>query len=144
MHHMSQPAITGFHHVCIQARKDYAAAVAFYRDVLGLVQKVEFIVDNSRKLSLFDCGGGNYIEVADYSGQAAESKPNTINHIALRTKHVDELLAKVRAAGYKVTVEAVSLELPTTVGPNPYKIRIAFFNGPEGESIELFDEISVV
>ena len=146
---MSTPSITGFHHIAVIARRDYGKAVAFYADVLKLTRRVEFVV-TGRNFSLFDCGGGNYIELVDQTadqqtsdqqtGDHAESKPATLAHLALRTNDVDGMIARVRDAGYVVTVEPVSLSLPTHSGPNPFNVRIAFFDGPEGESIELFDE----
>ncbi len=133
--------ITGFHHVCINARRNYAATVSFYRDTLGLPQRVEFSY-GGRRASLIDAGSGNYIEIFDYSGEPAESMPATLSHLALRTKHVDALIARLAEAGVVVTVQPVTIDLPTTVGPNPFVVRIAFFTGPEGESVELFDEVA--
>lgn len=133
--------ITGFHHVCIHARRDYGAAVAFYRDALGLPQRVEFSY-GGRRASLFDAGGGNYIEIFDYTGEPADSVPATLSHLALRTPDVDALIARLAEAGVAVTVQPVTIDLPTTIGPNPFTIRIAFFVGPEGESVELFDEVT--
>jgi glyoxylase I family protein len=134
-------SIRGIHHVAVFARRSYDEAVRFYGQVLGLNRRVEFAV-NGKRASLFDTGNAGYVEVFDYTGQAAEASPMTINHFALRTSDVDGVLARVRADGRRVTVEPISIDLPTTVGPNPYRIRIAFFEGPEGESVELFDEIT--
>ena len=53
---------------------------------------------------------------------------------AFATDKVDEIIAKVREQGYKVTKEPADLEL----GGKP--IRIAFFMGPVNEEIELFWE----
>jgi glyoxylase I family protein len=139
---MSSSSITGIHHVAVFARKSYDDAVEFYGKVLGLTRRVEFVAGGKRA-SLFDTGNAGYIEVFDYTGAEAVAAPMTINHFALRTNDVDGVLARVRAAGRKVTVEPVSVDLPSHVGPNPYRIRIAFFEGTEGESIELFDEITV-
>jgi glyoxylase I family protein len=141
---LSNPSgITGIHHVAVFARRSYDEAVRFYAEVLLLPRKVEFVVGNKRA-SLFDTGNAGYVEVFDYTGQPAEAAPTTINHFALRTKDVDGVLKRVRAAGVRVTVEPVSFDFPTHHGPASYSIRIAFFDGPEGESIELFDEVTEV
>jgi catechol 2,3-dioxygenase-like lactoylglutathione lyase family enzyme len=137
----SSPRITGFHHVALNARKSYADAVRFYGETLGLVRRVEFVA-GGRRISLMDAGGGNYVEIFDETGKAAESKPNTLSHLALRTNDVDAMIARCVAVGLKVTVEPKTVEFPTEAGPNPFKIRIAFVEGPEGESLEFFEEIT--
>ena len=60
-----------------------------------------------------------------------------IRHFALATDHVDELVEKVRNAGYRVSVEPKNVDMKT----NPVSsIRVAFIEGPLHESIELFCE----
>jgi catechol 2,3-dioxygenase-like lactoylglutathione lyase family enzyme len=135
------PRITGFHHVALNARKSYADACKFYGETLGLTRRVEFVA-GGRRISLFDAGGGNYVEVFDETGKPAESKPTTLAHFALRTNDVDAMIARCRSIGLKVTVEPKTVEFPTEMGPSPFKIRIAFVEGPEGESLEFFDEIT--
>ena len=60
-----------------------------------------------------------------------------MNHYAFATDAVDEIIEKVRHAGYEVTMEPVDKVIPTEP---PFPIRIAFFTGPCGESVELFHE----
>jgi len=133
------PSITGFHHVAINARKNYDQAVAFYKSTLGLVQRVEFVF-GGRRASMLDAGAGNYVEIFDFTNDQAESKPTLLSHLALCTNDVDAMIKRVRDAGMKITVEPKDVELQTNVGPNPFVVRIAFFEGPEGESVELFEE----
>lgn len=60
-----------------------------------------------------------------------------IRHFAFATDHVDELVEKVRNAGYRVSVEPKNVDMKT----NPVSsIRVAFIEGPLHESIELFCE----
>ncbi|MFT3789414.1 MAG: VOC family protein [Tepidisphaeraceae bacterium] len=132
-------SITGFHHVALNARRSYDNACKFYGEILGLTRRVEFVA-GGRRISLFDAGNASYVEVFDETGKAAESKPATLAHFALRTNDVDGMIAKCVAFGLKVTVEPKTVEFPTHMGPNPFKIRIAFVEGPEGESLEFFDE----
>ena len=56
-------------------------------------------------------------------------------HIALRSRDCDALLAGIRAAGTPVTMEPNDIRIPSTP---PLPARIAFFTGPDGESIEIF------
>ena len=52
-------------------------------------------------------------------------------------RSVDELVEKVRNAGYKVSVEPKDVDMQT----DPvFPIRVAFVEGPLHESIELFCE----
>lgn len=60
-----------------------------------------------------------------------------IRHFAFATDHVDELVEKVRNAGYRVSVEPKNVDMKT----NPVSpIRVAFIEGLLHESIELFCE----
>lgn len=60
-----------------------------------------------------------------------------IRDFAFATDHVDELVEKVRNAGYRVSVEPKNVDMKT----NPVSsIRVAFIEGPLHESIELFCE----
>ena len=53
------------------------------------------------------------------------------------TDNVDELIEKVRAEGYKVTVEPQDVNIPT---PEGFPVRIAFCIGAAGEEVEFFTE----
>jgi len=46
------------------------------------------------------------------------------------------MLEKAREAGAEVTMETKDLTIDSSIGPVP--VRIAFFKGPDGEVIELF------
>jgi hypothetical protein len=46
------------------------------------------------------------------------------------------MLEKARKAGAEVTMESKDLTIDSSIGPVP--VRIAFFKGPHGEIIELF------
>ena len=60
-----------------------------------------------------------------------------IRHFALSTDHVDEIVERVRNAGYKVSVEPKNVDMKTEP---VFPIRVAFIEGPLHESIELFCE----
>jgi hypothetical protein len=64
-------------------------------------------------------------------------------HFALRTTQLDELAARVRAFGAKITTEPKDVTIANTAaGPDaikgPVPIRIFFCEGPSGEVIEFF------
>lgn len=123
----------GFHHVCMKTT-DWDATMRFYKDTLGCTEKAAWRAAPQRAVML-DAGDGNYIEVfedASYTGA-----PNgSINHFAFRTTRLDEVATRVRAAGFKITVEPRDVTIQTTNGLGPVPVRIFFCDGPNGESIE--------
>lgn len=122
----------GFHHVAIKVA-DFEKSVAFYRDQLGMPVKAQWGEGNGRG-ALLDTGDGNYVEI--FAGGSGEKPAAGWFHIALRCNDVDGVIARLRAAGVPITMEPRNAPLPVPAGRPP--IRIAFFNGPDGESIELF------
>ena len=123
----------GFHHACMKTR-DWDATMRFYKDTLGCTEKVAWREAPQRAVML-DAGDGNYIEV--FEDLAYTGAPNgAINHFALRTTRLDDVAARIRAAGYKITVEPRDVTIQTPNGFGPVPVRIFFCDGPNGESIE--------
>jgi glyoxylase I family protein len=119
----------GFHHVAIRVY-DFDATVRFYSEVLGFQERVRWGEGSNRAIML-DTGDGNYLEV--FAGGTEGAKPEgAFLHLALRSDDVDGAVELARAAGMEVTVEPKDAVL----GGIP--VRIAFFKGPDGEIIELF------
>ncbi len=124
----------GFHHVAIRAR-DFDASVAFYKDVLGFVERIAWGEAGKRAIML-DTGDGNYLEVFERPGQERASQEAAILHFALRTDDPDAVVERVREAGMNVTVEPRDVEIASR--PQVTPVRLAFFEGPDGEVVELF------
>ena len=125
----------GFHHVCIKMR-EWDRTIAFYRDTLGCVEKIAWRAAPQRAVML-DTGDGNYIEV--FEDLAYAPAPNgAVIHFALRTTRLDEVAARVRATGAKITMEPKDVTIATTNAHAPVPIRIFFCEGPSGEVIEFF------
>ena len=123
----------GSHHIAIQTR-DYEASKAFYIDVLGMRQTVEWD-GGGRRICLLDIGDGSHLELFEPlpGGEpASDAKGNIVFHFALACTDIANTLQRVRAAGRKVTVELKDVQL----GHLP--VTIAFFEGPGGEVVELF------
>lgn len=113
----------------------------FYRDTLGCTEKVAWRTAPNRAVML-DCGNANYIEVFEDLTYVPAAN-GAILHFALRTTKLDEIAARVRAFGAKITMEPKDATIPNTaVGPQaaqgPVAIRIFFCEGPSGEVIEFF------
>ena len=127
--------MNGFHHVAIRV-KDFDATVRFYKDGLGLKERLAWGEGDGRAM-LLDAGNDNCVEV--FGGGKPAPAEGTITHIALRTGDCDAALKRARAAGATVTVEPKTVELPVRTGKVP--IRIAFVRSPGGELVEFFQEM---
>ncbi|MFA5056761.1 MAG: VOC family protein [Opitutaceae bacterium] len=126
----------GLHHVAIKVR-DWEATNRFYTEILGFRPKLAWTTGSGRRAAMLDTGDGNYLEI--FEDPAYTPAPEgAILHLALRTGDTDAMLARVRAAGMKVTMEPKDVTIQTTNGFGPVPVRIAFFQGPGGEIIELF------
>lgn len=127
--------LAGFHHVCIKTR-DWEQTQRFYREVLGCTEKIAWREAPQRAVML-DSGGGDYIEV--FEDLAYVGAPDgAIAHFALRTTRLDEIAARVRAFGARITMEPRDVTIATTNGAGQVPIRIFFCEGPSGEVIEFF------
>ena len=124
----------GTHHIAIQTR-DYAAAMAFYIDVLGMRTAVEFTAGDGRQVALLDIGDGSHLELFSPrpDAPAAEGGSDDICiHFALTTTDIAAALEKVKAAGMEITVDLRDANL------GGVDVTIAFFKGPSGEIVEFF------
>ena len=126
-------SITGFHHTAIRSTQ-FDASLRFYTGVLGMKEKISWGEAPNRAV-MIDAGDGNYLEIFERS-EAVPTIEATILHFALRTDDCAAMLGKAREAGAEVTMETKDLTIDSNIGPVP--VRIAFFKGPDGEVIELF------
>jgi len=130
----------GFHHVCVKTR-DWDRTMRFYRETLGCTEKVAWRAAPNRAVML-DCGGASYIEVFEDANYVPAANGSVL-HFALRTTKLDEVAARVRAFGAKITMEPKDVTIANTAtGPQaangPVAIRIFFCEGPSGEVLEFF------
>jgi len=126
--------ITGFHHVAIRAL-DFEASVRFYTEILGLKTRVTW-GETPRRAIMIDVGDGNYVEIFEREVSTPELEA-TLLHFALRTDDAAAILEIVRAAGAEITMEPKEVTIDSNLGP--ILVKIAFFKGPDGEVIELFE-----
>ena len=124
----------GIHHVAIRVR-DFDRSVAFYTDVLGFTKKIEWGQKPGRAVML-DTGDGNYFELFERPNEPPASEEGVLLHIALRAGNCAEALERARAAGCEVKTEVKDVVIKSS--PHPTPVRLAFFKGPDGEIIELF------
>lgn len=137
-HQNTKVAGCGFHHVAVVTR-NFDKTLDFYTELLGFKPRVHW-QEAPRRAVMLDTGDGNYIEVFENperpEHQDAGNEPWF--HIALRCTNLDEVITRVRDAGYTITMEPADLDIEASDSDETIPIRIAFFTGPNGESIELF------
>ena len=122
---------SGFHHISISV-KSLERSRKFYSE-LGFAERFSWGKEPKKTL-LMDIGDGNYFEISG-GGSDAPKPEGIFLHLALRTTDCETAVERARAAGAEITVEPKDVMLPS-VPPTP--VRIAFFKGPDGELIELF------
>jgi glyoxylase I family protein len=122
----------GFHHASMKVR-DLEKSLKFYTEGLGFVEKVSW-GEAPKRTVLLDTGDGNYFEISQGDPDQVQ-EPGIFGHIALRSDDCEAAIEAARSAGAEVTLETRDVNLPSDP---PLKLRIAFFKGPDGEVIELF------
>lgn len=127
--------IKGIHHGALKCRgeEEFQRTVAFYRDVLGLTVARTW-GQGTDAGAMLDTGNG-LLEI--FANGTNAPGQGAVRHLALATDDVDDCVAAVKAAGMTVLVEPKEIVIPSRI---PYPARIAFFYGPVGEQIELFQE----
>ncbi len=124
----------GFHHVSMKVR-DLDRSINFYKEGLGFVERFSWGQAPKRTV-LLDIGDGNYFEISQGDPEQV-SVEGFFRHIALRTDDCEAALEAAKAAGAEVTLETREVTIPTDPS---IQLRIAFFKGPDGELIELFQD----
>ncbi|MDQ1281397.1 MAG: hypothetical protein QG670_2662 [Thermoproteota archaeon] len=123
----------GFHHVSLRV-KDLNKSIKFYSEGLGFIERFSWGKDPKRTI-LMDIGDGNYFEISQGDPNLSYVE-GIFRHLALRVNDCKAALELVRNAGAEVTVDPRD----STLSSNPpLQIRVAFFKGPDGEVIELFE-----
>ena len=122
----------GFHHVSMKVR-DLDKSIKFYTEGLGFVKRFSWGQDPKRTV-LMDIGDGNYFEISQGDPEHIYGD-GVFRHFALRVDDCSAAIEAARIAGAEVTVETRDATLNSDP---PLQVRIAFFKGPDGELIELF------
>ena len=123
--------IKGIHHISMKCgtSQELAKVREFYIELLGMK-----IIREWAEGMMIDTGNG-LLEI--FTNAEGTHALGAIRHLALLTDDVDEIAAKVKAAGYDLFIEPNNKDIPS----NPtYPIRMAFCYGPLGEQVEFYME----
>ena len=124
--------IDGVHHIALKpTAEQYEKTVEFYTQLLGFEVKKSW-GDPQRPCLMVSCGDNSCMEILN--GEEPGAQGGGLGHNPFSTSPGDELVERVRQAGYEIAVEPKDVELAGS------PIRIAFCWGPMGEYIEFFWE----
>lgn len=128
----------GFHHVALGCN-DFDRSVAFYNGKLGLPATYGWGETPGRAI-LLAVGNGAFLELFERPDiqPCACGTDAPILHFAIASADVDAQIAIVRAEGLEVTVEPKDVTIPGVNGNADINVHLAFFKGPGGELVELF------
>lgn len=111
--------------------KDMDESLAFYQNILGLeLRKREWLNDTVELAFLFFSEQPS-VEVELVYGGPVENE-GIVNHLAFTVENIEAELGRLKEAGVKLVDEEPRSILSDTV-------KIAFFQGPNGEKLELVE-----
>ena len=118
-------------HVSIQTI-DWERSLGFYRGALGLKRTMHAQFPGGKEIVLLGDENGTRVELISPPAHPTErSNSGVIAHIAFEVSDVAGTIAEIRRLGYRVTTDTTEIDVPGL------RATIAFFEGPNGESIEL-------
>lgn len=129
----------GLHHVAVRT-SDLDQSVKFYTEVLGMHVVTAFKPDERRFVHL-DTGDGSLLELMQDDQPIEPAQERGVHwHLCFGTTRIEQVMAAVEAAGMQVTVPVKAVILTNTAAdpPTPMPVKVAFFIGPSGELVELF------
>ncbi|MEC0167211.1 MULTISPECIES: VOC family protein [Paenibacillus] len=142
-------SVKGLSHVAIQAR-DYKETITFYIEVLGFklghhwslplfqIKEASMLISPDQRtcIEIFDNDA-----VIPAQGKKASSEEDIAHgallHFAFYVDNVDEMYQKALAHGAKAFIEPDNLSL----GEPPLLIKNAIIHSPNGEIIELIEDV---
>ena len=113
-------------------------SLAFYRDLLGFPVLGRLYYHNAVGLTIdfLEIGEGHILEIFSFSTPTqpaawiANDLQTGLRHVRFRVNDVDATTARLKQAGVRFTLDP----LDATGG-----VRIAFFEDPDGNALELID-----
>jgi lactoylglutathione lyase len=110
---------------------DMDESLAFYQNILGLELRNREWLNETIELAFLFFPEQPSVEVELIYGGPVENE-GIVNHLAFRVENIEAELARFKEAGVKLVDEEPRSILNGTV-------KIAFFQGPNGEKLELVE-----
>lgn len=113
---------------------DMDRSIAFYTEMLGMKLVDRLPLNEEAELAFLSFPGQEDVQI-ELIGRDASGMPpeGLVNHAAFTVEDIDAVIAKLKQQGV-----AISDEWPKTILDGR---KIAFFNGPSGEKLELFQPV---
>ena len=125
-----------FHHVGLKVTgENYEKTVTFYKEVLGLKERISWKGEAPACMLLMDDGG--IIEIFGDGSPEDEQQPHWA-HFAVAVDDVEAVYNKALEYGATPHITPRDTAIPSA---EPLHIRIAFVKCPGGEILEFFKEL---
>lgn len=129
-----EKTIAGIHHIELRAA-GFEATLRFYCDGLGLRLKARW-EEGGAPAAMLEAGGGTYLEVYG-AGTSQPSPDGPTLHIAFCTPNCDTALQQALSAGATLIDKPRNYHIEAR--PEPFRARLAYCAGPDGEVIEFME-----
>ncbi|MBS6194299.1 MAG: VOC family protein [Clostridiales bacterium] len=127
----------GITHIALRAA-DIERSIKFYTEALGFTVKARWGEGDSQ-IALVDAGDGRCLEIF-HAGvkdeKCSESKAGEFFHVAFSVESADDAFHRALEFGAEVKTAPADADIPAV--PQVIPVRIAFVYGPDGETIEFF------
>lgn len=111
---------------------DMDESLAFYQNILGLELRNREWLNDTVELAFLYFPEQPSVEVELVYGGGSVEGEGIVNHLAFTVEDIGAELARLKKAGVKL----VDAEPRTILNDN---VKIAFFDGPNGEKLELVE-----
>lgn len=109
-------------------------SIAFYTEMLGMKLIERVSLNEDAELAFLSFPGQDEVQIELIGRDAAGMPPEgLVNHVAFTVDDIEDVIAKLKQRGV-----VISDEWPKTILDGR---KIAFFNGPSGEKLELFQPV---
>ncbi|MGC4376661.1 VOC family protein [Fictibacillus sp. Mic-4] len=111
---------------------DMDRSLDFYQNVLGLKLRLREALNDEVELAFLAFPGEDAVEVELIGGRGVGEQEGRVNHLAFSVDNIEAELERLASFGVKLVDESPRSILNGTV-------KIAFFEGPDGEKLELVE-----
>ncbi|WP_257346753.1 VOC family protein [Pseudalkalibacillus decolorationis] len=123
--------ITKLEHVGVVV-SDMEKSLAFYQNIIGLQLRLREALNDKVELAFLSFPEQDSVEVELICGKKMNEQEGRVNHLAFTVDHLEVELERLVSLGVNLVDES-----PRSILND--KVKIAFFEGPDGEKLELVE-----